>query len=206
MGREIHGGQGAGTGEPASYNIFYYRPGIVPDMRIALTGTPGTGKSSVGDILRSRGLTIIEVSDIALEAGLLHERDERRGSYLVDPDELQEVVGRNLGDEDAILVGHLSHLLTHDVCIVLRCHPSVLRVRLMERGWSNAKVKENVEAEVLDSILIEAMEGGAPVYEVDSSEMTPGGVAEAILDILAGKTEKYRPGHIDWSSEVLDWY
>jgi adenylate kinase len=175
-------------------------------MRIAFTGTPGTGKSSVGIILRDRGLTVFEVSDIASEAGLLHDRDDIRGSFEVDLDELEDATDRRLAEIDAILVGHLSHLVMHDLCIVLRCRPSVLRTRLEGRGWSASKVSENVEAEALDSILVEAMEEGGPVFEVDTSEKGPMEVTDAVMEILAGKTEKYQPGHIDWSGEVLLWY
>jgi adenylate kinase len=67
-------------------------------------------------------------------------------------------------------------------------------------------VDENVEAEVLDAILVEALEQDGAVFEIDTSDMAPFEVADAVQEIVAGKTEKYRPGHIDWSSEVLDWY
>ena len=175
-------------------------------MRIVLTGTPGTGKSSVGDILRTRGWDAVEVSAIAREAGLLKDVDERRGSFEIDVDELQEAVDSRYDRKDIVLVGHLAHLVSNDLCIVLRCRPKLLRSRLAERGWPKVKVDENVEAEVLDAILVEALEQDGAVFEIDTSDMGPSEVADAVLDIVAGKTEKYRPGHIDWSSEVLDWY
>jgi adenylate kinase len=204
--KEIHGEPGRGTVETRVLQHLLSSSGVVPTMRIALTGTPGAGKSSVGAILRAHGLTVIEVSDIASEAGLLHERDESRGSFEVDLDELEYATDRRLADVDAILVGHLSHLVRHDLCIVLRCSPSVLRSRLEGRGWSASKVNENVEAEALDSILVEALEEEGPVLEVDTSKKGPAEVADAVMEILAGKTEKYQPGHIDWSGEVLQWY
>ncbi len=175
-------------------------------MRIALTGTPGTGKTSIGDILRTRGWDAVEVSAIAREAGLLREVDERRGSFEINVDELQEAVDSRYHSKGIVLIGHLAHLVSNDLCIVLRCRPKLLRSRLAERGWPKAKVDENVEAEVLDAILVEALEQDGAVFEVDTSDMGPPEVADAVQDIVAGKTEKYRPGHIDWSSEVLDWY
>jgi adenylate kinase len=175
-------------------------------MRIAITGTPGTGKTSIGDVLRARGWGVVEVSAIAQEAGLLMEMDERRGSYEINIDELQEAVDSRYHSNDIVLIGHLAHLVSNDLCIVLRCRPNVLRARLAARGWPKAKVDENIEAEVLDAILIEALEQDGAVFEVDTSDIGPSLVADAVQDIVAGKTEMYRPGHIDWSSEVLDWY
>ncbi len=174
-------------------------------MRIALTGTPGTGKTSVGDILRTRGWDAVEVSAIAREAGLLKEVDQRRGSYEIDVDELQEAVDSRYHRKEIVLVGHLAHLVSNDLCIVLRCRPGLLRSRLAERDWPKTKVDENVEAEALDAILVEALEQDSAVFEIDTSDMDSSAVAEAVQDIVAGKTEKYRPGHIDWISEVLEW-
>ena len=175
-------------------------------MRIAITGTPGTGKTSIGNVLRDRGWDTVEVSAIANEAGLLVEIDERRGSYEVNVDELQVAVDSRYDSKDIVIIGHLAHLVSNDLCIVLRCRPDLLRTRLAGRDWPKAKVDENVEAEILDAILIEALEQDGAVFEVDTSDIGPSLVADAVLDILAGKTEKYRPGHIDWSGEVLDWY
>jgi adenylate kinase len=206
LGREIHGGKDAEEGETASNKSFFNAVRLVRVMRIALTGTPGTGKSSVGDILRTRGWDAVEVSAIAREAGLLKEIDQERGSYEIDIDELQEAVDSRYDRKEIVLVGHLAHLISNDLCIVLRCQPKLLRSRLAERDWPKAKVDENIEAEALDAILVEAMELDSAVFEIDTSDMGSSEVADAVQDIVAGKIEKYRPGHIDWSSEVLGWY
>ncbi|MCE5295699.1 MAG: adenylate kinase family protein [Euryarchaeota archaeon] len=175
-------------------------------MLIALTGTPGTGKTTVGTELMSRGIPVHEVSDIAKEKGLLKEKDIKRDSYDIDPDELDEAVDHLRGDERTVLVGHLAHLVDADIVIVLRCRPSVLEERLASRGWSPKKVRENAEAEAVDTILIEALELNDTVYELDTTEMDPVSVAEAVFEILDGKTDKYGAGNIDWSDEVLKWY
>ncbi|MFA5312554.1 MAG: adenylate kinase family protein [Methanomassiliicoccales archaeon] len=175
-------------------------------MLIALTGTPGTGKTTVGKELIPRGISVREVSDIAREKGLLREKDVGRDSYDIDPDELDAAIDFLREGPTTILVGHLSHLVDSDIVIVLRCRPSVLEERLASRGWSPKKVRENAEAEAVDIILIEAMEVNDTVYEIDTTGMGPASVADAILDILAGKTDKYGMGNIDWSDEVLKWY
>jgi adenylate kinase len=92
------------------------------------------------------------------------------------------------------------------MAIVLRCRPSVLRARLETRGWSPAKVRENVESEAIDGILQEAV-GRLPfVFEIDTTDATPSETAEVILAILQGETKGHEPGSVDWTSEVLSWY
>ena len=53
-------------------------------MIIALTGTPGTGKTSISNILQKKGFKIIDLNEIACEKGFLIGRDEKRDSNIVD--------------------------------------------------------------------------------------------------------------------------
>ncbi len=65
---------------------------------------------------------------------------------------------------------------------------------------------ENMEAEGCDVILVEAMESGIPVCEIDTTALDVDQVADAVEEILGGERKKYEPGHVDWSEEVLGWY
>ncbi len=173
-------------------------------MLVAVTGTPGTGKSSACDVLARRGYLVVDLDDLARKEGLVTGRDEIRETDEIDVDALRE--GLHVPAKVAFVKSHYSHRMDADVAIVLRCRPSVLRARLEARGWSAAKVRENVEAEAIDAILQEAVEHLKSVYEVDTTEATPQETAQAILGILQGKTTGHEPGTVDWTSEVLSWY
>lgn len=173
-------------------------------MLISLTGTPGTGKSTVALGLQAKGWKVLEVNDLAKRHGLLRSKDPTRDSYDLDLDELQEALEKERFD-DGILVGHLSHLLDVDMVIVLRCHPEQLVKRLEARKWAVAKVRENALAESLDIILAEAVDSEVPVFEVNTTEMSLAETEGAVLAILAGEKEKYAVGNIDWSEEALRW-
>jgi broad-specificity NMP kinase len=62
-----------------------------------------------------------------------------------------------------------------------------------------------VEAEAIDVIMQEAAGRLPLVFEVDTTQATPTETAEAILEILQGKTKGREPGSVDWTSEVLSW-
>ncbi|MGE5379300.1 MAG: adenylate kinase family protein [Candidatus Saccharibacteria bacterium] len=175
-------------------------------VKVSITGTPGTGKSSAGAILQASGHRVVELGDLIKEHGLHEGMDEQRGSLEVDVDVLSARLPELLPQGDVILIGHLSHLVPTDLVIVLRCRPSILEKRLRSRGWPIAKIKENVEAEALDVILVEAVESGTEVLEIDTTSIEPGDVAAAVEDILKGERKKYAVGNLDWSSEVLDWF
>ena len=171
-------------------------------MRIALTGTPGVGKTSAASLVRS--VAVVRTNTLAESCGAIIGRDTARDTDEVDIEILARAV--KAIDGDVLLEGHLSHLLEVDMAIVLRCSPKVLKDRLSHKGWSEAKVKENVEAEAVDVILIEAVAAVLKVCEVDTTHMSAEEVAQTIEAILRGESEKYPVGHVDWSQEVVDWF
>lgn len=173
-------------------------------MLIAVTGAPGTGKTSACDVLAHRGYVVIDLDEVARKEGLVVGRDESRGTDEIDVDALHDRL--RIPAKLAILKSHYSHLMDVNIAVVLRCRPSVLRARLEARGWPPEKVRENVEAEAIDVILQEAVERVPFVFEVDTTNATPEETAEAILAILQGKTAGHEPGSVDWTSEVLSWY
>ena len=156
-------------------------------------------------ILASNGLKVIELGDLAKEKKLLEKLDRKRGTYEVDVKKLDRALSDTESDQVTILVGHLSHLVSSDTVVVLRCRPSVLAVRLKARGYLDRKVAENAEAEALDVILVESVETGREVYEIDTTNITTEETAKAVMAILAGEKVKYAIGNIDWSEEALDW-
>lgn len=167
-------------------------------MKLALAGTPGTGKSTVADMVDA-GFKVVHVNDLVRE-GYSEGVDEERGCLIADIGRLSKYAKSLKGD--VILEGHVSHLLPVDLVVVLRASPKTIRDRLKDRGWGQAKIRENVEAEALDVILVEAMHAHKKVYEIDTTNMTPMQVRDAVLEIIRG-TDRYRPGGVDFSEEAF---
>ena len=179
-------------------------------MIIALTGTPGSGKTSVAKILQNKGFKIIDLNQIACDKNFLIGKDEKRNSNIVDITKFNNFLKENYFGKDTVFVeSHLSHLLKNvDKIIVLRCHPDKLRNNLSKKGWKEHKIKENVEAEILDIILCEAIDihSRDDIFEIDVSDRSPDDVVHSILEIIKNKfknIKKYNIGKIDWSEEIL---
>ncbi|MFA6802731.1 MAG: adenylate kinase family protein [Candidatus Methanomethylophilaceae archaeon] len=176
-------------------------------MIIAITGTPGTGKTELGKELALRKMNVIFLSDFIRENGLLGEYDGEMGTYDVETEELDAALEEFSGSPETYYAeGHLSHFLTCSAVIVIRCDPDVLAARLAERGYGEEKVKENVQAEILDVILCEADSSDIPVYELDSTSRTSGELADSVLEISDGKVEPYLPGKTDWTGGMERWF
>ncbi|WP_251344351.1 adenylate kinase family protein [Haloplanus halophilus] len=153
-------------------------------MRVAVTGTPGTGKTTATTLLDG---PVVHLNELVREAGLWTERDEERDSLVADLEAVREAVG----DWSGVAESHLAHHLDADRVVVLRCRPDVLEDRLRERGASEEKAAENAESEALDVILSEAVDrhGTGNVYEIDTTGRTPAEVAADIEAVIAGDRE-----------------
>jgi adenylate kinase len=86
--------------------------------------------------------------------------------------------------------------------VVIRTHPKIIGERLSERGYPKKKISENVEAELVDVCLVEAIDKHENVIEVDATNKSPEEVASEILELL-NKGIKRKIGIVDWT-EVYD--
>jgi adenylate kinase len=171
---------------------------------VAVTGTPGTGKSSVGAVLAGRGYHVVDLSAEAERLGLVVGTDPKRGAKEIDVEGLAKAL--RTPTKIAFVYAHFAHLVPSNAVVVLRCHPRELRRRLEARGWPPEKVRENVEAEAVDVVLVEAKERSNRVYVVDTTRLSPEETAQEVLGILMGDVQGHEPGSVDWSEEVLTWY
>lgn len=156
-------------------------------MRLALTGTPGTGKTTAArqaDV----DLRVIHLTQVIQEANLSVGTDPARDTLVADLDGLRD---RFADVDDVLFESHLAHELDADRVVVLRCHPDELRRRLRDRGWAEKKIEENVESEELDVILGETVDrhGTDQVFEVDTTDRTPAAVAREVAAVAAGDRE-----------------
>jgi len=153
-------------------------------MKVALTGTPGTGKTSVAAILVHRGYKVVAFDRLA--KGHIVGHDAKRECDVIDVTSVNDAYAPESG---VIVEGHLSHLLSLEGAVVLRCHPDILRKRLQQKGWSEAKIRENMAAEGLDIILVEALTryGERKVAEIDTTHRNPEQTTEAIIKILESR-------------------
>jgi adenylate kinase len=153
------------------------------------------------ELARLTGLRFISLNDLAPERKL---GKRESGEFVVDISRLRKEVGRVKTDK-AVLCGHLLPLVLSrgslDFVAVLRCSPSVLRRRYLERRYPESKIGENLEAEVLDLVSAEAVRvfGPEKVSEFDTTRIRkPRTVAARILETLR-RQRKRCFGTVNWS-------
>lgn len=173
----------------------------------AISGTPGCGKSTLSEELRKRGHDVIDGNEHMRKHDLLGERDAGRDTYEVDLDDLSDSLEPyRVSDDVFFFDSHLGHCCDCHGAIILRCEPNVLAERLRLRGYSDAKVLENVRAECLDVVLCEAVDSDIPVAEIDCTVLSPSSAATLVERIVKGEERDCHPGSVDWSGEMQEWF
>lgn len=157
-------------------------------MIVAITGTPGTGKTEVAKAFSRRmKWPFFSLNDIAEKNDFYQGYDKERMVKIVDTDKLREEVNVLASENRNIIIeSHYAHDMPCDVVIVLRTEPSVLRKRMLEKGFHAEKVAENLEAEMMEVIKDEAAEANANVHEIDTTRKTAEEAAREIEKIVKG--------------------
>jgi len=169
------------------------------DVIVAVTGTPGSGKSTAVDRVET-DLEVIHLNEVIHEAGFVEGRDDERDTAVADLGAIRTWLD---GREDLLVESHLAHEFDADRVVVVRCHPEELERRLRERGESAATAAENAESEALDVVLSEtvARHGRESVYEIETTDRSPAAVAREIEAAIAGEREP-SAGTVDYIEYV----
>ncbi len=162
---------------------------------IVITGTPGTGKTTIANLLEKRGIAKKIPRDI-LESAVVGY-DEELETNIVDENLFREKLREFLKNHDGLYVidSHLGHFAPKEfvvLYVLLRTDPNVLKRRLEERGWDPIKVWHNVLSEEFGLIKKELEDEGISFIEIDTTNLDEEKVVEIIKrelrkDVSEGK-------------------
>ena len=162
---------------------------------IVVTGTPGTGKTALSrKIANKLNLHYIDVNNVIRKYKIAEGYDQKMKTKIVDIKKLNKALIMEISQykktiknkphksskknpneikNGIIIDSHLSHYLAKkyvDLCIVTKCDLKVLRKRLKKRKYSEEKVRENLDAEIFDVCLNEAMERKHNIIVLDMTK------------------------------------
>jgi adenylate kinase len=173
---------------------------------LLVLGTPGVGKSDLSRSLGKRlGLDVIELGRVVRENKLYNRFDPSTRSYEIDERRVRKYLVNSIGKNDVVIathsVGRAFPPRRVRLAIVLRLDPVVLYRRLRARGWTRRKAWENVESELVDVCLEEAVRllGREKVVEVDTTNLSQSNVLSRALDAVNVKN-KFSWSGVDWLS------
>jgi adenylate kinase len=144
------------------------------NLCIAISGTPGSGKTSLSRLFEGNDISVYPIKDLAEQYQCIGDVDQSDGAQEIDIHRLAD----EWENKDAGLViidGHLSHFLDVDAVVLLRCNPNDLEKRLTSRGYNEKKVKANSEWEFIAGNWSELLEFEIelPILELNSTSQSP---------------------------------
>ena len=159
-------------------------------MAICITGTPGTGKSTLGKILaKELKYKLIDINKIVKEEKLYESYDKKDQSFVVDIKKLNKFLKEVLKyNKEAIIDSHLSHFLPKrsvELCVITKCGLKELKNRLEKRKYPKEKVRENLDSEIFDICLNEAKERGHNVFVINTTK----GISKEEVTQLRGELD-----------------
>ncbi|ESZ99435.1 POS9-activating factor FAP7 [Sclerotinia borealis F-4128] len=129
---------------------------------VIITGTPGAGKTThCEQLAESTGLKHLSVNDVVKEKGCHEGWDDELKTWIVDEDKLLDEIEEEVKQGGFIIDWHACELFPKswiDLVVVLRVDSTLLYDRLKARNYPEAKLQENLDAEIMEVLLEEARE------------------------------------------------
>src|SRR5665647_635221 len=168
---------------------------------ILITGTPCTGKTTTSkQLVQKLNSDYINLTDFAKTYNLTLGKDLERQTIIINEEAMQQKLQENIAasnNANIIIDGHYAAAVTPTDLVsnvfVLRRNPKELKAFMKKSGFSEAKMWENLSAEILDSCLIEALQTQqGKVCELNVTGKT---VDENVAEILQRFHLPFFPSH-----------
>ncbi|XP_002158154.1 adenylate kinase isoenzyme 6 [Hydra vulgaris] len=142
---------------------------------ILITGTPGTGKSTLAmELSQQTGFEFVNINELAKQEDLYDGYDVRLDCKILDEDRVIDELESKMSEGKVIVEYHGCDFFPErwfDIVFVLRTDTNILYKRLENRNYTLEKIKENVQCEIFQTLLEEALESYNKniVYELQSN-------------------------------------
>ncbi|MCL2173204.1 MAG: adenylate kinase family protein [Candidatus Bathyarchaeota archaeon] len=174
---------------------------------ILITGTPCVGKTTLARRLAQRLEAVyVNLTDYAKQNSLTCGYDLKRDTVIVDEVKMRQALTVTINESvcsSVIVDGHFAASVVPDGLpthvFVLRRNPVELKEYMQREGFSEAKMFENLSAEILDVCLVEALQTQTgKVCELDATGKTVEQLVEQVFSVLLGEQACVCGGVVDW--------
>jgi adenylate kinase len=196
-----------------SHSIIYLEESIILEI-ILLTGIPGTGKTAIAKIMEKKYHWInCSLGEIVVQKNLFLEEDQNRDTKVIDEVALCRYLDSYLSSLNGtvLIESHYVDIVERPeitMGFILRCHPHILEQRLRQRGYSESKIRENIQAEILGdctSYMLEKKKFQEPfcLFEINTSQQSLEQTSTLIYNIYQNRKDytKFKAGILSWMSD-----
>ena len=143
-------------------------------MRIVVTGCVGTGKTTIAKALSKKlKLKYFDLNVYIRNNKIYSNYNKEFDTFEVSVIKIKKFLDSYLKKNNNVIVdSHLSHYASAklvDFCVVCKCDIKTLSKRLAARKYSKIKIRENLDSEIFDVCLVEALENKHKVIVLDTT-------------------------------------
>jgi len=161
---------------------------------VLITGTPGTGKTSLSEqVAEALSMKHVDVGALIKEKNLHDGKDTEFDAFILNEDKVCDELEDTMMQGNNIVDFHTCDFFPErwfDMVVVLRTDNEVLYPRLESRGYAPNKLSENIECEILQVVLDQAMESYKP---------------EIVLELTSNTVEDMEANALKISNWVKQW-
>ncbi|KAK6926828.1 hypothetical protein RJ641_008547 [Dillenia turbinata] len=163
---------------------------------ILVTGTPGTGKTTMSSALaEATQLRHVNVGELVRQKNLHDGWDQEFDCYVINEDLVCDELEDMMEEGGVIVDYHGCDFFPErwfDRVVVLQTDNTVLYDRLARRGYTGAKLSNNVECEIFQTILEEAKSSYAEDIVVSTKSDTVEDITRNVAE-LADWVSSWQP-------------
>ncbi len=156
-------------------------------MKILITGTPGTGKTEIAEILKKKlGYKVINEKDFALKS---KSGKKKNKEIEIDAKKFEKKINEFLKEKDNLIIeGHVlcEMKIKVDLVFLLRTKSELLEKRLKKRDYSEVKILDNVFCEKTGYCKEKSLKNYKKVIEI-KNEKTLNSSIQKIIKKIKGK-------------------
>ncbi|NVM01134.1 MAG: AAA family ATPase [Candidatus Helarchaeota archaeon] len=177
---------------------------------IILSGTPGTGKTTIAKILsEALNANLIDINKEVIE-NQFYTFDSERETKIADIKKLKKHLKKiiqEIHSEYILVEGHYADILPDELvykAIILRTHPEILKKRLEQKKFSGKKISENLQAEILGDCSSHAYESykANKIYELNTSKISIDKTINILIALIKNDKSSYQLEKIDWLEDL----
>lgn len=143
---------------------------------IIVSGSVASGKTTLAKLIAKKYHAIyVDVNGLVKDFKLYSSYNKKLKAYNVDTNKLNKFLIRLIKNSknNLVLDSHLTHYIPSnyvDLCYITKCDLKILKKRLMKRNYNKEKIRENLDSEIFDVCLTEALENNHKVIIIDTTK------------------------------------